>query len=122
MIFKELFGNLKVNVYLCTHNYKITIKYMTAVVLKQESDNYWNLIKDASNEVKLSLIKRLSDALRPVVAEKNVRKKKYTADDFAGIWDDDHFMDAEDINKAIRDARHVKSNRDEFWDKFLNEP
>jgi hypothetical protein len=49
-------------------------------------------------------------------------KKKYTADDFAGMWDDEHFMAAEDINKAIRDGRHVKSSRDEFWDKFLNEP
>ena len=94
---------------------------MTALVLKQESDNYWNLIKDASNEVKLALIKRLSDALRPAVAEKKA-KKKYTADDFAGMWDDEHFMPVEDINKAIRDARHVKSGRDEFWDKFLNEP
>ena len=48
---------------------------MTALVLKRESDNYWNLIKDASNEVKLALIKRLSDALRPAVAEKKAKKK-----------------------------------------------
>ena len=95
---------------------------MTALVLKQESDNYWNLIRDASNEVKLALIKRLSDPLRPAVAEKKARKKKLNASDYAGIWDDEHFMAAEDINKAIRDARHVKSGRDEFWDKFLNEP
>lgn len=104
--------------YLCSEI--INNMIMTALVLKRESDNYWNLIKDASNEVKLALIKRLSDALRPAVAEKKA-KKKYTADDFAGIWDDEHFMPAEDINKAIRDARHVKSGRDEFWDKFLNE-
>lgn len=38
---------------------------MTAIVLKRESDNYWNLIKDASDEVKLALIMRLSDALVP---------------------------------------------------------
>ena len=38
---------------------------MTAIVLKRESDNYWNLIKDASNEVKLALIMRLCDALVP---------------------------------------------------------
>ena len=90
---------------------------MTAIALKNESDNYWNLIKDASNEVKLALIKRLSDALRPAVAEKKV-KKKYTADDFAGIWDDEHFMAVEDINKAIHDARSVKSSRNEIWDKL----
>ena len=40
---------------------------MIALALKKESDNYWNLIKDA-----------------------------------------------EEINKAIRDARHVKSSRDEY--------
>lgn len=91
---------------------------MTTLALKNESDSYWNLIKDASSEVKLALIKRLSDALRPAVAEKKVRKKKYTADSFAGIWDDDHFKDPEDINKAIRDARHIKSSRDEMWDKL----
>ncbi|MBR4729444.1 MAG: hypothetical protein IK075_04205 [Prevotella sp.] len=95
---------------------------MATIALKKESDNYWNLIKDASSEVKLVLIKRLSDALRPAVAEKKTKRKKYTADSFAGIWDDEHFRDTEDINKAIRDARHVKSSRDEFWDKFLNEP
>lgn len=96
---------------------------MTAIVLERETNNYWNLIKDAGNEVKLALIKRLSDALAPAVAEKKTRrKKKLNASDYAGIWDDEHYMAAEDINKAIRDARHVKSSRDEFWDKFLNEP
>ena len=94
---------------------------MTSLALKRESDNYWNLIKDASNEVKLALIKRLSDALRPAVAEKKARKKKYTIDDFAGGWSDEYFIDVDEINKAIRDGRHVKSGRDEFWDKFLNE-
>lgn len=87
---------------------------MTAILLERETNNYWNLIKDAGNEVKLALIKRLSDALTPVVAEKKTRRKKYTADDFAGIWDDEHYMAAEDINKTIRDARHVKSSRDEI--------
>lgn len=95
---------------------------MTALALKQESDNYWNLIKDASNEVKLALIKRLSDALRPAVAEKKTKKRKYTIDDFAGGWSDELFMDADDMNKAIRDARHVKSDRDNHWDRFLSEP
>ena len=95
---------------------------MTAITLERETNNYWNLIKDAGNEVKLALIKRLSDALAdalaPAVAEKKTRRKKYTADDFAGIWDDEHYMAAEDINKAISDARHVKSSRDEIWDKL----
>ena len=91
---------------------------MTAIALKQETENYWDLIKDAGNEVKLALIKRLSEALKPAVAEKKPRKKKYTADDFAGMWSDDYFMDADELNKIIRNGRHVKSNRDRIWDEL----
>ena len=47
---------------------------MTAITLERETNNYWNLIKDAGNEVKLALIKRLSDALAPAVAEKKTRR------------------------------------------------
>lgn len=91
---------------------------MTAIALKQETENYWNLIKDAGNEVKLALIKKLSDALKPAVAEKKTRKKKYTADDFAGMWSDEYFMDVDELNKMIRDGRHVKSNRDTIWEEL----
>ena len=91
---------------------------MTAIALKRETENYWALIKDAGNEVKLALIKKLSDAIRPAVAEKRPRKKKYTADDFAGMWSDEYFMDVDELNKLIRDGRHVKSNRDNIWDEL----
>lgn len=91
---------------------------MTAIALKRETENYWALIKDAGNEVKLALIKKLSDAIRPAVAEKKPRKKKYTADDFAGMWNDEYFMDVDELNKLIRDGRHVKSNRDNIWDEL----
>ena len=87
---------------------------MTSIALKRETDAYWDLIKDAGNEVKLALIKKLSDAVRPAVAEKKPRKKKYTADDFAGMWTDEYFMDVDELNKLIRDGRHVKSNRDKI--------
>lgn len=68
---------------------------MTTITLKRETDTYWNLIKDAGNEVKLALIKKLSDAVMTAVAEKKPRKK-YTADDFAGAWAtmDDDMLDA----------------------------
>ena len=91
---------------------------MTAIALKQETESYWSLIKDAGDEVKLALIKKLSDALKPVVAEKKTRKKKYTADDFAGMWTDEYFMDVDELNKLIRDGRHVKGNRDKIWDEL----
>ena len=87
---------------------------MTAIVLERETNGYWNLIKDAGNEVKLALIKRLSDAVMPAVIQKTV-KKKYTADDFAGIWSDDEYMDAETMAKAVRDGRHLESRRNDYF-------
>ena len=87
---------------------------MTAVVLERETDSYWNLIKDAGNEVKLALIKKLSDAVLPAVAEKGTKDKKYTADDFAGIWSDAEYMDAEEMVKVIRNNRHINSSRNNF--------
>ena len=74
--------------------------------------NYWNLIKDAGYEVKLVLIKKLSDSLRNAVTEKRSRRKTYTADDFAGMWSDEYFMDADEMNAAIRNGRHMHSKRE----------
>lgn len=91
---------------------------MNTLSLKHETDTYWELIKDAGYEVKLALIKRLSDALKPAVSGKNTKIKKYTADDFAGMWDDESFMDADELNSAIRKARHNASSRDDFWDSL----
>ena len=78
------------NPYLCRHK---KVKNMTAIALKHETEGYWNLIKDAGYEVKLVLIKKLSDSLRNAVTEKRSRRKTYTADDFAGMWSDEYFMD-----------------------------
>ena len=36
---------------------------MTSIVLERETKNYWNLIKDAGNEVKLALISLLSSSM-----------------------------------------------------------
>ena len=41
---------------------------MATIILEHETNGYWNLIKDAGNEVKLALIKRLSDAVMPAVS------------------------------------------------------
>ena len=38
---------------------------MTAFALQKETNTYWDLIKDAGNEVKLALIQRLTAALVP---------------------------------------------------------
>lgn len=87
---------------------------MATVAIERETNSYWDLIKDAGNEVKLALIKRLSDAVMPAVVQKK-KKKKYTADDFAGIWNDEEYMDAEAMVKSIRDGRHVGSSRNDYF-------
>lgn len=82
---------------------------MTARVLERETNNYWDLIKDAGSEVKLELIKRLSDDLMPVVAKAPAKKKAVKAADFAGIWSDEEYIDADELVKLIRDSRHFKN-------------
>ncbi len=41
---------------------------MTTVALKQSTDSYWELIKDADSGVKIELIMRLTDALKPLAS------------------------------------------------------
>ncbi len=91
------------------------LKIMATIALERETNIYWNLIKGAGNEVKLSLIKRLSDAVLPAVTRTKSKKSKFTADEFAGIWSDDDYMNAEDMVKAIRDGRHVDSSRNTIF-------
>ena len=88
---------------------------MVTIALERETDGYWNLIKGAGNDVKLALIKRLSDAVMPAVAHTKSKDSKCTADRFAGIWSDEEYIDAEKMVKAIRDGRHQESSRDTLF-------
>ena len=47
---------------------------MTTIAIEQETMNYWNLLKDASNQVKLSLISLLSSSL--ISGEDEVKVKE----------------------------------------------
>ena len=49
---------------------------MTAIALERESNNYWDLIKNVSPEVKIVLISRLSNALMTEAAAKRERVGK----------------------------------------------
>ena len=42
---------------------------MTAIIIERETNNYWELIKNVSTEVKLALISRLSNSIISEVAE-----------------------------------------------------
>lgn len=61
--------------YICIIKYKEQERNMTSLTIKEATDSYWALIKDAGYEVKLALIKRLSDALKPAVAGKKNNRK-----------------------------------------------
>ena len=50
---------------------------MGTIVLERETNNYWNLIKNVSMEVKLALISRLSDS---IIKEMPTMTKEDSAD------------------------------------------
>ena len=83
---------------------------------------YKSLVKDYDNaqryELGLLLIKSVKIAGDESV--NNATKKKLDACDFAGIWSDDEYMDADELVKTIHNARRFK-NRYEFWDNLIEE-
>ena len=81
-------------------------------------NHYWGLVKDLDDSQKLQLISMLAESVKPVEA----KKKKLDACKYAGIWSDEEYMDADELVKAIHDARCYNPRRDEFLEKFFTEP
>ena len=73
---------------------------------------YWGMVKNLDNSVKLELISMLVDSMK---FSEPAPAKKLNAFDYAGIWNDEEYMDADELAKAIRDSRHVGSSRDAIW-------
>ena len=67
------------------------------------TNNYWNILKHLSDDIKIDLIALLSDSLRKKTQE-NV-----SASDFYGIWGNDN-TDTDEFVKELREAR--KFNHD----------
>lgn len=86
---------------------------MVTLTFENETNGYWSIIKDASIDVKLALIKRLSESLLPLMTKE--KRKKLDANDYAGIWSDDEYMDADEMVKVIREGRHVQTSRDNLF-------
>ena len=80
---------------------------MTAIVLEQETNTYWNLIKSVSKEVKLALIARLSNSLVASAVGEEETQASLIADIMAnapegvGMTDDEIVQEV----KAVRYAR-----------------
>ena len=72
---------------------------ITAII--PESDSYWNVLKDLSDEVKLDLISCLSQSLLRSKAE----KKTISARFFYGVWEDSDSIEVGRLVKEVSEAR-----------------
>lgn len=78
--------------------------------------HYWGLVKDMDDNQKLQLVTMLVNSVKPARAEDRPIRK-LDARDYAGIWCDDEYMDADELVDAIHSARHFK-DRTKFWDEL----
>ena len=83
--------------------------------------HYWGLVKDLDDTMKKELAMMLINSLNTMVA-KPKKAKKLNADDYAGLWSDEEYMDADELVKVIRDSRHYSSKRTESLEKIISEP
>lgn len=79
---------------------------MTAIVLERETNNYWELIKNVSTEVKLALISRLSNALINEVAQKKMSAGSLI-DDILENAPENVPLNDEDIMQEIKAVRYA---------------
>lgn len=83
---------------------------MRTTAVLPESNDYWNILKDVSDEVKLDLIARLSNSL----LHPKVKKKVRSASSFYGVWKDTDFMDVDNLIKEISKSRRFKDDIEAF--------
>ena len=74
------------------------------------------MVKDMDDSQKLQLVTMLVNSVKPASTDGR-KKKKLDARDYAGIWSDDEYMDANELVDAIHSARHFK-DRTKFWDEL----
>jgi len=78
--------------------------------------HYWGMVKDMDDNQKLQLVTMLVNSVKPSSVAGR-KKRKLDACDYAGIWSDDEYMDADELVDAIHTARHFK-DRAKFWDEL----
>ena len=76
---------------------------MTTVVLERETNNYWELIKNVSAEVKLALIARLSSSL----VREAMKEKDRLIDEILQNAPTDVPLTDEDIQQEINAVRYA---------------
>lgn len=76
------------------------------------TNNYWNMLKFLSKDIKLQLIARLSNSL---VAAPRTQSGKISASRFYGVWKDSDFsMSSDEMNKEIKLGRKFKDDIEIF--------
>lgn len=79
--------------------------------------HYWGLVKNMDDSQKMQLVTMLVNSVKPVKGKGDKPKRKLDARDYAGIWSDEEYMDADKLVDAIHNARHFK-DRTKFWDEL----
>lgn len=65
------------------------------------ADNYWNILKFLSNDIKLELIAKLSNSITS-----KTKENKVSASRFYGVWKNSDFdMSPEAMTREIKDSR-----------------
>lgn len=78
---------------------------MTAIAIERETNSYWKLVKNASSEIKLALIARLSKALVTEAQQKRAKVASLIADIQANAPVNIPITD-EEIQEEINAVRH----------------
>ena len=72
---------------------------MGTITSTSMTNNYWNILKHLSDDIKLDLITLLSNSLK-----KKETRQSVSASDFYGCWGDDG-IDSDELVKELRDSR-----------------
>jgi aspartyl/asparaginyl beta-hydroxylase (cupin superfamily) len=94
--------------------HQIVDNYMkTNTAYPQMTDLYWNHIKNASKEIKLALIAKLSESL--IHEDGEAKETEISASNFYGVWKDTEFEeDADSLAEHIHKSRSFNNNIEAF--------
>lgn len=75
-----------------------------------DSNIYWSMLKNLSNEMKIELIAKLSNSLLSSKKKEEVPSASY----FYGIWKDSEPADADELAEEVRAGRKFKDDIEAF--------
>lgn len=75
-----------------------------------DSNIYWSMLKNLSDEMKIELIAKLSNSLLSSKKKEEVPSASY----FYGIWKDSEPADADELAEEVRASRKFKDDIEAF--------